>query len=360
MKPAVKKPRRKKLRWFMVLQSLLVVFVILALAELALRGAGYGRLVVYEPDDVLYWRPRPSQSAFTKIGHKPVRIDSRGLRGAEVGLDKAPGMLRVLCLGDSRTFGWGLAEEETFAARTGEILGRAVGGGARVEVLNAGVNAWSYEQMAAYLEGEGMRLSPDVVVLDGGNLWGVFNGEQDEAFKSAFARRVRLKNLLRRSAIYHYVMEVKLRRYYEALRAHAIPQAERPDEAGFAREAGGRERVEKAILRIARVSAGGGAAFVLLHVPRLDEAGSAESRSVLDAKRKVAVETGSTLVDLTEDFARRGAGVFQEADPVHPNAAGNDLIAERLAAALERTAAFERMAGGGPTGTSPAAGRSPG
>ena len=97
-------------------------------AEGILRGAGYGSLVVYAPDRDLFWAPLPDQRAFTKIGHEPVTINAHGSRGSEFSAQKPADVVRILSLGDSRTFGWGVADGETFSARLQELLQRACAG----------------------------------------------------------------------------------------------------------------------------------------------------------------------------------------------------------------------------------------
>ena len=77
-----------------------------------MRLAGLRELEIYEPDPKLYWRLKPNQDCYTKIDRKPVHINSQGTRGPEFHRAKPPGTFRILSLGDSRTFGWGLTEAE--------------------------------------------------------------------------------------------------------------------------------------------------------------------------------------------------------------------------------------------------------
>src|SRR5689334_8671164 len=81
--------------------SFVLCFLVL---EIALRFAGFGNVELYEPDPKLYWRLKPNQNCFTKIGRKPVHINSHGTRGPEFTEQKAPGVVRILFLGDSKTF----------------------------------------------------------------------------------------------------------------------------------------------------------------------------------------------------------------------------------------------------------------
>ena len=77
---------------------------------------------------------------------REVRVSSLGLRGPDVAARPPPGSPRVLVLGDSVAFGWGLEEAEGFAPRLAQALGRL---GARAEVLNAGVPGYSLPSSVA-------------------------------------------------------------------------------------------------------------------------------------------------------------------------------------------------------------------
>ncbi len=89
------------------------------------------------------------------------RINSFGMRGPEP-RPSSEVSLRVLCLGDSMTYGPGVREEQTFSAVLGE---QARAGRPGVEVLNAGTPSYGTVRELAWLEDFGPRLEPDVVVL---------------------------------------------------------------------------------------------------------------------------------------------------------------------------------------------------
>ena len=211
---ALQPSRRKRLLQGLAL-ALTSLVLFLAACEIALRIAGYGDLEIYEPDPSLYWKLKPNQDCFTKIGRKPVRINLQGTRGPEFETAKPANTFRILSLGDSRTFGWGLTEAETYSNQLQVLLQKRAGPGRKIEVINAGVNAWSYPQMLVYFRDIGLRYQPDVVVLAEANLWTQFSDRNSAEFVREFMWRVRLKNFLRRFALYHWVVEVQLRRFYE-------------------------------------------------------------------------------------------------------------------------------------------------
>lgn len=323
--------------------------------ELVLRFAGYGHLEIYEPDAKLYWKLKPNQDCFTKVDHRPVHINSQGTRGPEFSPVKSANTFRILSLGDSRTFGWGLADEETYSRNLEHLLqsflerskpltqalppsegeGRnrrlAFGAATRVEIINAGVNAWSYPQMAVYFRDVGVRYQPDVVILAEANLWTQFSERNDPAFVSKFLWRVRLKNFLRRFAIYHYVIEVKLRDLYEQQRTKFIPVDPRQDALFKEQQQSDPDAVfRSAIEEICRSARSNHIQPVLLFLPTLDDLHSTNQSRVLLAKRFLSTGLGTPLADVTMDLAGSGKRLYLDADPVHLNGRGNEIVAQKL------------------------------
>ncbi len=107
------------------------------------------------------WLNRPGASGWhVDIGYH-IRINRHGHRGPEYPMKKPPGVFRILGLGDSFAFGWGVEEEQTFLRVLEQRLRAA---GHNVEVLNAAVPAWHSIQSLLYLMNEGRHFEPDLVV----------------------------------------------------------------------------------------------------------------------------------------------------------------------------------------------------
>src|SRR5438445_12951512 len=216
-----KRSRLRRLAQNMALSAASLLLCV-ALLEIVLRLCGYGNLEIYEPDPVLYWKLKTNQNCYTKVDHKPVHINSHGTRGPEFETAKPLNTIRILCLGDSRTFGWGLSEPETYSGVLERLLQAHFSAAKRIEVINAGVNAWSYAQMRAYFRDYGSNLQPDFVVLGGANLWTQFSERSSSEFIKKFMVRVRLKNFFRRFALYHFIVEVELQEVYQRYRTKFI------------------------------------------------------------------------------------------------------------------------------------------
>jgi hypothetical protein len=95
-----------------------------------------------------------------------VDINSHGLRGPETTYAKPAGTFRILNLGDSVAMGWGVREEDTYGRRLESLLNEQSRGGQRFEVINAGVPGWNVENELAYLQAEGLKYQPDLILLD--------------------------------------------------------------------------------------------------------------------------------------------------------------------------------------------------
>ncbi|MEN8183111.1 MAG: SGNH/GDSL hydrolase family protein, partial [Myxococcota bacterium] len=106
----------------------------------------------------LLWRNSPGYAAHDE--HGP--INSLGLRGPEVPLEKTEGVTRSLSLGESSTFGDGVGWSQTYSAQLEEELRER---GVESQVWNAGVRAWSSAQSLRFLQLEMERLDPDLVLF---------------------------------------------------------------------------------------------------------------------------------------------------------------------------------------------------
>lgn len=89
--------------------------------------------------------------------------NSRGFRNTrEISYAKPDDTIRVLSLGDSHTQGYEVRQEMTFSAVLERELRRH---GRKSEVINAGVSGFSTAEELVFLENEGIKYSPDAVVL---------------------------------------------------------------------------------------------------------------------------------------------------------------------------------------------------
>lgn len=105
--------------------------------------------------------------------------NSQGYRSPEFSLAKPPGALRIVCFGDSSTFGIGSRMEDTWPHQLQLMLERANSSRVAlsdqpaprgtVEVINAGVPGYSSYQGLQHMRQEIDRLDPDIVMASYAN-----------------------------------------------------------------------------------------------------------------------------------------------------------------------------------------------
>ncbi len=109
------------------------------------------------------------------------RINNFGFRGDKIALEKTPGKLRIMTVGDSFTFGVGAEDNETIAT---VIQQRLMNQGVAVEMINAGIGHASPITHYVNLRDNHLKLKPDVVILllDLTDLWDDWHTERNAVY----------------------------------------------------------------------------------------------------------------------------------------------------------------------------------
>jgi len=148
---------------------LVAAILAVVVAEIALRVVDYGEDLfpagprwLFVADERLGVRLRPSFRGRHRAKEFDVRIETNalGLREREIG-SPSPPAIRIVCTGDSFCYGHGVEAEEAYPRRLEESLRSR---GLAVEVVNAGVPSYGTLEQALWLESDGERLAPAVVV----------------------------------------------------------------------------------------------------------------------------------------------------------------------------------------------------
>ena len=297
-----------------------------------------GNRPLYIGDPVLHHRMAANWSGFfpeeimQQVGRSkvPIRTNSLGLRSPEVAEPKPPDSFRILVLGDSVTFGWGLRGEDTYASQLASRLA-TLRPNQRYEVVNAGVSGYGTWQESLWLEQTGLGLEPDVVIVQAhlndaaDNLWGTLG--RDLGGDSWLARNSMLVRLVRRTLVAGGDGD-------SCERDWKIDS----DQVCW-------ERTEELLAEIRRAAAAQGAAVVLLPSPMRwqVEPGVKDPRAWVDEAKyqdvldKYAGENGWLVVDPLA--AIRAASASSEEslflDVGHPDEAGQRVIAQELYDKLE-------------------------
>jgi hypothetical protein len=143
-------------------------------------------------DPYALWRNKPLAQKTQRINPAvygddaswTLAIDSEGYRGDErEHRERRDGVYRIVTVGDSVTFGFNVDQNDTYPHRLAVALRERYPGRA-LEVVNAGVPGWSWVQGLRFLQADGMRLAPDLVVAA--------HGVNDQFFFAQITDRERL------------------------------------------------------------------------------------------------------------------------------------------------------------------------
>jgi lysophospholipase L1-like esterase len=148
--------------------SLIIISTLLALflSEIVLRLMGSEPLYVsperdrfWKYDSLLGWVHQAGQEGIfeTPQFRTAVRINEKGLRDRQHSYERQNGIERILVLGDSFAWGYGVEESERFS----QLLEGALG----AEVINAGVSGYSTDQELLWYGNEGIKYETDLVIL---------------------------------------------------------------------------------------------------------------------------------------------------------------------------------------------------
>jgi GDSL-like Lipase/Acylhydrolase family len=283
---------------------------------------------------------------------KPVAINSLGMRDGERALAKGPETFRIVGLGDSHMFGWGVRQDETFLALLEKNL-NAHSSGRKFEVWNLAVPGYNSVQEVEAFAAKVKAIAPDLVIVN----W-VGN---DMDLPSFLAKRPDVYSL-RKS----FLFELMRRRWrtwrgkrvrsstlvlvestgLSNLKADEVPERYRP--------LLGRANMLQALDRLAKLAGKYRIRPVVLfdwNVPEADPA-KAESHdpSRLLVKRWCAAR-GYLVVDTEEGVLRYlqahhldASALRLSAKDPHPSVLRHRLIAEELFASLARSGAVDGLA----------------
>lgn len=271
-------------------------------------------------DQQLSFSHAPNRSAF--LMGVPVSINSQGLRDREFALEKPAGVYRIMMLGDSTTFGWGVKEEDTAAKFLERKLNEHLPAGYnRVEVMNTGVGNYDTVQEVRYYEAIGWKYQPDLVIL----VFFINDPESvpvekkgfliDRSYLIAFATN-RFDGVLR-----HLGARPDWKAYYASLYDD--------DRPGF-------QACRRALESLANSTRSHGAKLLVAILPELHQI-NGDSYPFKAAHQKikdVMAAENVPVAELIDGLKDHGAEETLWVTPLddHPNAKANDLISDQLKA----------------------------
>jgi lysophospholipase L1-like esterase len=269
-------------------------------------------------------------------------VNPAGYRGHLYPPGPHPGRTRVLMLGDSLTFGYGVSDDETTSRRLETLV-------PSLEVVNLGVQGYGTDQALLRFESEGLAFEPEIAVLnfclandfrDNASGRSIYDGDFPKPFFSLDDSRLVLHrdhlrlSPLGRTAV--FLSEHSL--VINGLRAvlHGLPQ--RPHDEGDHPPA--RELTVALVQRMAQVALEHGVRLIVAIYPDLRELQQATRRS--QALLEAPGLEGVFRVDLRGPLLAHGINEstlpeFALDNYFHANAKGSGVIAEILADALRES-----------------------
>jgi lysophospholipase L1-like esterase len=258
------------------------------------------------------------------------------------------GDLRVLCLGDSNTYGLWVDRSETYPEQLEAVWNERVAS-PRLEALNLGFPGTNSSRVVRELPRMLETFDPDVVIVMVGvnDFWTLPTPLEDEAATRPTRGFLARHSLLYR--VYYLFQRGRQSRQMEILldpegkldekAAHKARVGDREFEMGFVKsppgEAGNKEDLRNHLLRLIAIAREAERPLYLMTYPMNDRFYHTANR-VIEA---VAEETGTPLIDLTAVF--KGICPRRECPAIlfpdgHPKAPGYRIVAEAIARRLER------------------------
>jgi hypothetical protein len=132
-------------------------------AEIPADGqVGLRHMIRLSADDRLIYELRPRLSVV--FLDKPVTTNAAGFRDGDYALSKPAGTVRIVGLGDSVMFGWGVGDGEEYLSLVENRLNRERSD-RRWEVINTAVPGYNAVMEVATLRNKALELQPDVVIV---------------------------------------------------------------------------------------------------------------------------------------------------------------------------------------------------
>lgn len=354
--------KRKKSGLFKsIIFAVIPCIVFLIILEIGLRKSGIsfdddGFAWGKTADPVLGWALRPNYQgvyfdwATGKPGEKSpqyrrtIKINNAGFRDdEEITLEKLTNTIRIITLGDSCTYGWGVESSNTFSKLLEKKL-NAASPGVNFQVINAGIPGYTSYQGILLLKHKLLRYSPDIIISAyGWNSHFIFPYTDREWIKPVSPMHAEVINIARKIFIYRAVTDVigRLNKKSKSELKYRVPPEDLRDTLRQLNDTAVVNNVKVVFTTIpSNVLTGQVAEWTLLKHSLDDNKVNMVLRHkmVNEIISEVAGEKGALLVDVAEKFNQlkltEGRQLFyrpeDEMDDVHPNEEGHQVIAEEL------------------------------
>jgi lysophospholipase L1-like esterase len=301
-----------------------------------------GLTIDLAPDEARGWTMTPGSyivESEISTGVPLIRINSQGFRGPELAA-RQPRELRIMAIGDSTIFGYGVREDATMASVAAADLTAALS--RPVLPIIAATPGYDTSQCLGTLLTKGTLVTPDVVVV--ASLWSdlspahfaptVDHRGEPPAFTLDDSSWAPLKRL----AIYR-VMDRFLGTELGTRKVGFLGDLANDAELGLHPPRITTEDFRTNLLAMHAAAERLGAVTLFISLPApIDFSDTPLLKRIVDYRKvilEVAQETGSPFLDGPAEFKRRGGRLSYFLDQVHPAAEGHRLLGDAISDLLK-------------------------
>ena len=145
-----------------VVFSLITLLLFAFIAEITLKALGFPAILIDSKVNALIECREETDAYYRKYN-----FNRLGLRGKKEILAKQNDVYRIVCIGDSWTFGLNVPEDKTYPADLEVFLKESVPE-MKIEVVNAGLPGNRVEELICFLRNNINLLNPDCIIFLGG------------------------------------------------------------------------------------------------------------------------------------------------------------------------------------------------
>ncbi|HWP45625.1 MAG TPA: GDSL-type esterase/lipase family protein [Candidatus Limnocylindrales bacterium] len=131
----------------------------------------------FEEASYVHYKMKPRVSAYVTNTVNRIELEkgikvfmksnSEGFRTEEIPIHKEKNVYRIVLLGDSSTFGWGVNQDERFSRFLEDKL-NSVQNSTRYEIINLGIPGYTTDHGMAAFQHYALKYSPDMMILSFG------------------------------------------------------------------------------------------------------------------------------------------------------------------------------------------------
>lgn len=286
--------------------------------------------------DVLPYSMKPNSEAISIHGNT-IKINSHGLRDYEYSYEKAEGVFRILVLGDSIEFAYGVKMEDGYTKALERRLNALKNKKYKaIEIINTGHPVFNTLDRYNYLRLYGLKYAPDMLIVSlnssdfavGVSKRVIIDGIDSAPGSFLLNFPPWVKGLLRKSHLYiatgWWIREF---RYYFRKEPAQLVKKEVPPQKLEATSSYLDDFISVGLAKQMPIY------FIFMPIRQEVMSKALKTREFYGQIENLEKERKATVINMLEplsQFSSRTNEVFAYKDPAHPNAKGHQIVAERL------------------------------